>query len=187
MKAIGFAGWSGSGKTTLIERLIPWLTARGLRVSVIKHAHHRFDIDKPGKDSWRHREAGAAEVLITSTGRWALLHELRDEPEPTLQAHLARLAPCDLVLVEGYRHADLPKIEVHALSLAEPLLAASDPTIVAVASEALVLGGAVSVVPSESMSASAAALAAWLASGRGPGYSRDDIDGIGRFIVGLLS
>lgn len=172
MKAIGFAGWSGSGKTTLIERLIPWFTGRGLRVSVIKHAHHRFDIDKPGKDSWRHREAGAAEVLITSAGRWALLHELRHAPEPSLNDHLARLAPCDLVLIEGYRHADLPKIEVHCSTLAEPLLATGDPTVVAVASDGI---------------DDDPALRAWLARGQGPGFQRDDVDAIGRFIVGLLS
>lgn len=173
MKAIGVAGWSGAGKTTLIEQLIPWLTARGLRVSVVKHAHHRFDIDRPGKDSWRHREAGASEVLITSAGRWALLHELRDEAEPTLATQLARLAPCDLVLVEGYRDADLPKLEVHRPAVGQRLLAPSDPAVVAVATD----------LPA----ADVVDLGEWLAAGDGAWFSLDDIDGIGRFIRGLLS
>ena len=173
MKVIGVAGWSGAGKTTLIEQLIPWFTTRGLKVSVIKHAHHRFDIDKPGKDSWRHREAGASEVLITSAGRWALLHELRDEAEPSLATQLGRLSPCDLVLVEGYRDADLPKLEVHRPAVGQRLLAPSDPAVVAVATDepAGVIAG----------------LDDWLATGRGPWFSLDDIDGIGRFLHGLLS
>ena len=113
MKVFGFAGFSGSGKTTLIEQLIPRLAGRGLRVSLIKHAHHAFDIDKPGKDSYRHREAGATEVLITSAHRWVLMHELRGDVEPTLQQQLALLAPCDLALVEGYKRAAIPKLEVY--------------------------------------------------------------------------
>ncbi len=135
MRAFGFAGFSGAGKTTLIERLIPRLVASGLRVSLIKHAHHRFDIDKPGKDSWRHREAGASEVLIASDQRWALMHELRGEPEPDLQTLLQRFAPCDLVLVEGYKRARIPKIEVHRPELGKPLLSPQDPDIVALASD----------------------------------------------------
>jgi molybdopterin-guanine dinucleotide biosynthesis protein B len=135
MRAFGFAGFSGAGKTTLIERLIPRLVAAGLRVSLIKHAHHRFDIDKPGKDSWRHREAGASEVLIASDQRWALMHELRGDPEPDLQTLLQRFAPCDLVLVEGYKRARIPKLEVHRPELGKPLLSPQDPDILALASD----------------------------------------------------
>ncbi len=135
MRAFGFAGFSGSGKTTLIECLIPRLVAAGLRVSLIKHAHHRFDIDQPGKDSWRHREAGASEVLIASDQRWALMHELRGEPEPELQTLMQHLSPCDLVLVEGYKQARIPKLEVHRPGLGKPLLSPHDPDIVALASD----------------------------------------------------
>ncbi len=113
MKVVGFAGYSGAGKTTLVERVIPALKARGLRVSVIKHAHHRFDIDQPGKDSWRHREAGAFEVLVASDRRMALMREYEREQEPQVHHLLAELSPVvDWVLVEGFRHSDLPKIEV---------------------------------------------------------------------------
>ena len=133
MHVFGFAGYSGAGKTTLIEQLIPRLIARGMTVSLIKHAHHRFEIDTPGKDSWRHREAGAHEVLITSDQRWVLMHELRGAPEPGLNEQLTRLSPCDLVLVEGYKFAPIPKIEVHRSGLGRPLLYPNDPTIVAVA------------------------------------------------------
>jgi molybdopterin-guanine dinucleotide biosynthesis adapter protein len=136
MHVMGFAGWSGSGKTTLIEQLIPWFNAKGLRVSVIKHAHHRFDVDVPGKDSYRHRQAGATQVLITSSRRWVLMHELRGEPEPTLQEQLSQLAPCDLVLVEGFRQASIAKIEVHRPALQEPLIAPNDAHVLAVASDA---------------------------------------------------
>ncbi len=138
MKVFGFAGYSGSGKTTLIEQLIPRFVLRGLRVSLVKHAHHLFDIDKPGKDSWRHREAGASEVLITSDQRWVLMHELRDEPEPSLHEQLQRFSPCDIVLVEGYKHAAIPKLEVHRPSLGKEPLHPVDPNIVAVASDAAV-------------------------------------------------
>lgn len=134
-KVFGFAGWSGSGKTTLIEWLIPRLIAGGQRVSLIKHAHHDFDIDQPGKDSWRHRHAGASEVLISSDQRWALMHELRGAEEPTLAEHLARLSPCDLVLVEGFKREPIPKLEIHRPSLGKPLLFPDDPHIVAVASD----------------------------------------------------
>src|SRR6188768_601949 len=113
MKIFGFAGYSGSGKTTLIEKLIPLFVQQNLRVSLIKHAHHAFDVDQPGKDSWRHRHAGCAEVLITSSRRWALMHELRGAQEPSLQEQLKHLAPCDVVIIEGFKHADMPKIEVH--------------------------------------------------------------------------
>ena len=136
MKAFGFAGYSGSGKTTMIEQLIPRFVMRGLRVSLIKHAHHLFAIDKPGKDSWRHREAGASEVLITSDQRWVLMHELRGESEPSLHEQLHRFAPCDLVLVEGYKHAPIPKLEVHRPGLGRPVLHPGDRDIVAVASDA---------------------------------------------------
>ncbi|HEY0879422.1 MAG TPA: molybdopterin-guanine dinucleotide biosynthesis protein B [Zeimonas sp.] len=136
MKVFGFAGYSGSGKTTLIEQLIPRFVLRGLRVSLIKHAHHLFDIDKPGKDSFRHREAGASEVLITSDQRWVLMHELRDEAEPSLHEQLVRFSPCDIVLVEGYKHAAIPKLEVYRPALGKPPLYPADPNIVAVASDA---------------------------------------------------
>jgi molybdopterin-guanine dinucleotide biosynthesis protein B len=136
VKVFGFAGCSGTGKTTLIEQLIPRFVARGLSVSLIKHAHHAFDIDQPGKDSYRHREAGAGEVVITSAHRWVLMHELRGEPEPDLATQLARLSACDLVLVEGYKHASIPKLEIHRPSTGKPLLHPGDPDIVAVAADA---------------------------------------------------
>jgi molybdopterin-guanine dinucleotide biosynthesis protein B len=132
---IGFAGWSGSGKTTLITRIIPVLTARGISVSTIKHAHHGFDIDKPGKDSYAHRRAGATEVLVTSGNRWALMHELRGNPEPDLGELLATLAPVDLVLVEGFKRTTPIKIEVHRPALGKPLIYPDDPSVVAVATD----------------------------------------------------
>ncbi|GLH79810.1 molybdopterin-guanine dinucleotide biosynthesis protein MobB [Bradyrhizobium sp. SSBR45G] len=135
MNVIGLAGWSGAGKTTLLTRLIPHLNAQGLRVSVIKHAHHRFDVDVPGKDSWRHREAGAAEVLVASGTRWALMHELRGAPEPSLPDLLARLSPVDLVVIEGYKAGPHHRIEVHRSGNAKPLLFPDDPGIVAIASD----------------------------------------------------
>jgi molybdopterin-guanine dinucleotide biosynthesis protein B len=134
-RVFGFAGWSGSGKTTLVERLIPLLVARGLRVALVKHAHHDFDVDQPGKDSHRHRLAGATEVLVTSSIRWALMHELRGAPELALADAIARLSPCDLVLVEGFKAATLPKLEVHRPSLRKPLLFPADPHIVALATD----------------------------------------------------
>ena len=135
MRVIGLAGWSGAGKTTLLRRLIPELVARGLRVSTVKHAHHAFDVDKPGKDSWLHREAGATEVLIGSANRWALMHELRGADEPDLPDLLARLSPVDLVLVEGYKRGPHTKIEVHRASVGKPLLHPDDPTIAGVAAD----------------------------------------------------
>lgn len=137
MKIFGIAGWSGSGKTTLLEKLIPSLVDRGLRVSVIKHAHHGFDIDKPGKDSYRHREAGAAEVMLACGTRWALMHECRAEPEPTLAELVSRLAPCDLVLVEGFKQEPVPKLEVHRPANGKPPLFAERDDIVAIASDQL--------------------------------------------------
>ena len=135
MHVFGFAGFSGSGKTTLIEQLIPMFTARGLRVSLIKHAHHAFDIDQPGKDSYRHRHAGAQEVLVTSSRRWALMRELRGEPEPGLEAHMQRISPCDLLLVEGFKRAALPKLEIFRKAVGEAPLHPHDPHIVAVATD----------------------------------------------------
>jgi molybdopterin-guanine dinucleotide biosynthesis protein B len=135
VRIFGFAGWSGSGKTTLIERVIPRLVARGLTVSLIKHAHHHFDIDHPGKDSFRHRKAGCSEVLVTSGTRWALMHELADRPELTLPEALALLAPCDLALVEGYKAFAIPKLEIWRAELGKPMLHPADPWIVAVASD----------------------------------------------------
>jgi molybdopterin-guanine dinucleotide biosynthesis protein B len=136
VRLIGLAGWSGSGKTTLLAKLIPALIARGRMVSTLKHAHHEFDIDKPGKDSHTHRLAGATEVLISSARRWALMHELRDEPEPLLRELLPRLSPVDLVIVEGYKTQSHPKLEVHRAAVGKPLLYPNDPNIVAIASEA---------------------------------------------------
>lgn len=135
MKVIGFAGYSGSGKTTLIEAVIPLLVARGLKVSLIKHAHHDFDVDQPGKDSHRHRAAGASEVLVTSNRRWALMHELRGDSEPSLNDHLRRLSNCDIALVEGFKHEPIAKIEVHRAAAGSPLLHAADPYVVAVATD----------------------------------------------------
>lgn len=135
MRAFGFAGWSGSGKTTLIEALVPVLVARGLAVSLIKHAHHAFDIDQPGKDSWRHRRAGCTEVLVSSAQRWALMHELRGAPEASIAEGLARLSPCDIVLVEGYKAAAIPKLEVWRPSVGKPRLHPGDPHVIALATD----------------------------------------------------
>ena len=136
MQLFGFAGWSGSGKTTLIEQIIPLLKARGLTVSLIKHAHHDFDVDVPGKDSWRHRKAGCREVLVSSSRRWALMHELDGGDEPTLAELVDRLSPCDIVLVEGFKRADIPKLEVHRPSVGKPPLFPIDPHIIAIATDA---------------------------------------------------
>ena len=135
MKVIGIAGWSGAGKTTLLTRVIPRLTAQGLRVSTIKHAHHGFDVDQPGKDSHTHRQAGATEVLVSSANRFALMRELRGEPELTLAALLRKLSSVDLVLVEGFKRETHPKLEVYRASVGKPLLAPDDPHIVAIASD----------------------------------------------------
>ena len=133
MRVIGLAGWSGAGKTTLLQRLIPNLLAKNLRVSTCKHAHHAFDVDQPGKDSWLHREAGATEVLIASAIRWTLMHELRGDPEPELPALLAHMTGVDLVLVEGFKRGPHRKIEIHRAALGKPLLHPTDPTIIAIA------------------------------------------------------
>ena len=135
MRIFGLAGWSGSGKTTLLAAIIPELAVRGLSVSTIKHAHHDFDIDRPGKDSWRHRQAGASEVMVASARRWALMHELRGAAEPSLDELVARLSPVDVVIVEGYKRHPHPKLEVHRPSLGKPLLYPDDPYIVAIASD----------------------------------------------------
>jgi len=136
MKMLGFAGYSGSGKTTLIEALLPRFKARGLKVSVIKQTHHDIEFDTPGKDSWRHRQAGAHEVMLTSPRRWMLTHELGAAPEPTFDELVARLSPCDLVLVEGFRHGALPRIEVWRKVLGHPRLHPDTPGIVALAGDA---------------------------------------------------
>jgi len=135
MKIFGVTGWKNSGKTGLMERLISEFTARGLTVSSIKHAHHSFDIDHPGRDSYRHRDAGARQVLLASRNRWALMHELRDEDEPSLGDLLKQLSPVDLVLIEGYKRDRHPKIEAHRKETGQPLIAPEDETIVAVASD----------------------------------------------------
>jgi molybdopterin-guanine dinucleotide biosynthesis adapter protein len=135
MRIIGLAGWSGSGKTTLLTKVIPRLVARGLAVSTLKHAHHGFDIDRPGKDSHSHRLAGATEVLVGSSARFALVHELRGAPEPTLGMLLKKLSPVDLVLIEGYKREGHPKLEVFRAATGKPLLHPDDPAIIAVASD----------------------------------------------------
>jgi molybdopterin-guanine dinucleotide biosynthesis protein B len=139
MRAFGITGFSGSGKTTLLEALIPRFVAQGLKVSLIKHTHHKFDIDQPGKDSWRLREAGCSEVMLLSDNRWVLMHELRGAEPPSLEEQLARFSACDLVLVEGYKYAPIPKLEVHRPANGKPLFWASNPEhIVAIASDAAV-------------------------------------------------
>jgi molybdopterin-guanine dinucleotide biosynthesis protein B len=132
-KVIGVAGFKNAGKTTLVERLVAELVARGHRISTVKHAHHSFDIDQEGRDSFRHRKAGATEVAVVSRHRWAIIHELRDEEEPPLKELLGKLEPCDLVIVEGYKRDDHDKIEVRNLALNHPNLAGGDPTVVAIA------------------------------------------------------
>ncbi len=135
MKVLGLRGWSGSGKTTLLVRLVPELVARGIKVSTVKHAHHHFDLDRPGKDSFRHREAGATEVMISSSSRWALMHEARSEGEVPLPALLARMSPVDLVLVEGYKTEPHDKIEVWRAATGQKLLATEDAHVVAIATD----------------------------------------------------
>ncbi len=160
VKILGLAGWSGSGKTTLLARLLPELIGRGLTVSTLKHAHHTFDIDRPGKDSHVHRHAGASEVLVSSARRWALVHEHRGAAEPGLDELLPHLSPVDLVLIEGYKRHGHDKLEVHRRAIGRPLLCRNDPHIVAVAADVAI---ADAPVP-------------WLAL--------DDIRGIADFIVG---
>lgn len=135
-RVLGIAGWSGAGKTTLLTQLLPLLTARGLRCATIKHAHHAFDVDQPGKDSYEHRRAGASEVLICSERRWVQMHELREEPEPTLAQLLRLLRPCDLILVEGFKRDRHAKLEVYRPAIGKPPLHVDDPYVVAVATDA---------------------------------------------------
>jgi molybdopterin-guanine dinucleotide biosynthesis protein B len=160
MKIFGLAGWSGSGKTTLVVRLIPALIARGVSVSTIKHAHHAFDIDRPGKDSYEHRAAGATEVMISSDARWALMHELRGAPEASVEELISHMSPVDLLLIEGFKAHAHPKLEVHRPSLGKPLICTSDPDVVAITTDA--------PVPAVRL----------------PRFALDDADGIADFIIG---
>jgi len=146
MRVIGLAGWSGSGKTTLITKVIPVLVGRGLKVSTIKHAHHEFDIDRPGKDSWLHREAGASEVVVASSRRWALVHELRGEAEPPLAELLAKLSSTDLVIVEGYKRHAHPKLEIYRAAVGKPLIYPQDNCVVAIASDVSLPGAQLPVL-----------------------------------------
>ncbi len=160
MKIFGLAGWSGSGKTTLMVRLIPELVARGITVSTMKHAHHAFDVDQPGKDSYEHRAAGATEVMVSSAARWALMHELRGAPESSVEALIAHMTPVDLLIVEGFKHHPHPKLEVHRPALGKPLLCVGDPHVVAVASDSSIPGL------------------------RAPLFNLSDVPGIADFIIG---
>jgi len=139
MRIIGLAGWSGSGKTTLVSKLLPCLMARGVSVSTLKHAHHGFDLDQPGKDTFVHRAAGASEVVVASAKRWAILHELRGEPEWSLDALISKMSPVDLVVVEGFKRDALPKLEIYRAENSKPLIHPEDPRIVAVASDTALL------------------------------------------------
>ncbi len=159
MRVFGLAGWSGSGKTTLLTRLLPELIAQGLSVSTVKHAHHDFDVDQPGKDSWRHRQEGAAEVMVASAKRWALMHEHRGSREPGLDQLLKHMTPVDLVLVEGFKGEDIPKLEIYRAAVEKPLLYRDDKSIVALASDMRVPGVDL------------------------PQFQLDDIAGIARFII----
>jgi molybdopterin-guanine dinucleotide biosynthesis adapter protein len=161
-KVIGIAGYKKSGKTTLVERLVAEFTARGLAVATVKHAHHAFDIDHKGRDSWRHRAAGSHEVAIVSDRMWAIIHPLRDEPEPALDEILAKMAPSDLVIVEGYKRESYPKIEVRGDAANHPDLAPADPTVIAI------------VASTE------------LAPGTVPVFGRDDVREIADFIAARL-
>ncbi len=160
MRVVGLAGWSGSGKTTLLRRLIPLLTGAGLRVSTVKHAHHGFDVDQPGKDSWEHRQAGAHEVLVASAFRWALMHELRGNPEPGLADLLTQMSAVDLVLVEGFKRGDHPKIEVFRAAVGKPPLYPDDRSVVAVASDTAIPGLALPWMHLDDVAAVAAAVQA---------------------------
>lgn len=152
-RVIGVAGFKNAGKTTLVEKLVSELTRRGHRISTVKHAHHSFDIDHEGRDSFRHRKAGASEVAVVSRHRWAIIHESRDDAEPTLEEVLAKLAPCDLVIVEGYKRDTHDKIEVRNLELAHPKLAGDDPTVVAIAANGVIGDAPVPVFDRDDVSA----------------------------------
>ncbi|HVY56552.1 MAG TPA: molybdopterin-guanine dinucleotide biosynthesis protein B [Xanthobacteraceae bacterium] len=160
MRIVGLSGWSGAGKTTLLVKVIPCLVARGLTVSTVKHAHHDFDVDQPGKDSHSHRLAGAREVLVSSSRRFALVHELRGEPELPLRTLLGKLSPVDLVIVEGYKRESHPKLEIYRQSVGKPLMQPDDPYIVAVASDADVPGLSVPLVRLDDIEAVADVLCA---------------------------
>jgi molybdopterin-guanine dinucleotide biosynthesis protein B len=152
-RVIGVAGFKNAGKTTLVEKLVSELTRRGHRISTVKHAHHSFDIDHEGRDSFRHRKAGASEVAVVSRHRWAIIHESRDDAEPTLEEVLAKLAPCDLVIVEGYKRDTHDKIEVRNVELAHPKLAGDDPTVVAIAANGSIGDAPVPVFDRDDVSA----------------------------------
>lgn len=156
MRVFGLAGWSGAGKTTLLSKLIPALTAQGLRVSTLKHAHHAFDLDTPGKDSWVHRQSGATEVAIVSANRYAIMHELRGAAEPTIEELLPRLAPVDLLLIEGFKRHKHDKLEIHRPALGKALLSPDDPDIVAVASDSKIDGLSVPLLDLNDIAAIAA-------------------------------
>jgi molybdopterin-guanine dinucleotide biosynthesis protein B len=153
MKVIGVAGFKNAGKTTLVEKLVAALTARGHRISTVKHAHHSFDIDHEGRDSFRHRKAGASEVAVVSASRWAIIHEARGDAEPSLEDVLAKLGACDLVIVEGYKRDSHDKIEVRNLALDHPKLAGDDPTVVAIAANGKVADAPVPVFDRDDVSA----------------------------------
>jgi len=172
MKVLGITGWSGAGKTTLLAELIPLLVARGLRVSTIKHAHHDFDVDQPGKDSYRHRTAGACEVLISSARRFALMGEYRDAQEPGLDELLARLSPVDLVLVEGFKREAYPKIEVWRAKTGKPMLQPDDPHVIAIVSDAPVADLPVPVLDAGDPAQIAAFICRWLAGSGGAAEAR---------------
>jgi molybdopterin-guanine dinucleotide biosynthesis adapter protein len=160
MRIIGLAGWSGSGKTTLVTRVIPVLVRRGLKVATVKHAHHEFDTDQPGKDSWLHRRAGASEVAIASSRRWAIVHELGAAPEPALEDILAKLSPADLVIVEGFKRHSHPKLEVFRAIVGKPLLHPDDDCIVAIVTDAPLPQASVPVLMLDDVEAIADAMAA---------------------------
>ncbi len=145
-RILGIVGWSGAGKTALLTKLIPLLGRRGLRVATIKHAHHAFDVDQPGKDSYEHRKAGACEVIVSSSRRWVQMHELGDEPEATLAELLARASPCDLILVEGFKRERHPKMEVFRKVVGQQPLHPADERIVAIASDETIPGAGIPVV-----------------------------------------
>lgn len=153
MEIFGLAGWSGSGKTTLMVGLLPKLVARGLTVSTMKHAHHEFDIDRPGKDSYQHRAAGASEVMVTSARRWALMHEFHEAPEPPMEELIARMSPVDLLLIEGFKAHEHDKLEVFRRGVGKPLLCLEDPRVVAVASDGEVPEAGVPVIALDDVTA----------------------------------
>jgi molybdopterin-guanine dinucleotide biosynthesis protein B len=158
---LGLVGWSGAGKTTLLARVLPLLVARGLRVATLKHAHHDFDIDLPGKDSYEHRRAGASEVIVSSARRWAHVHELRDAPEPSLADLLRRLSPCDLIVVEGFKRERHPKLEVYRAALGKPPLYLEDPLVRAVATDGTLQRGHPQCLDLNDVEAIAAGMPRW--------------------------